>query len=298
MKIVIAGGSGFLGEPLVRRLQKRGDVVVLTRNPTHVRAGRAVTWNPPSTSGDWTSEIASADVVINLAGEGVAAQRWTDEYKKKLIDSRLDATTAIVRVLQQNPSPNRALINASAIGYYGPRDDEALDENAAAGSGFLAELTRKWEAAALEASDVARVALVRVGIVLAADGGALQKLLVPFRLFAGGPLGSGKQWMSWIDRDDLLKLFEFLVDHSSASGAYNGTAPNPVRNHDFARALGSALNRPSLIPAPETALRLAVGELAETLVTGQRVLPAKALAEGFVFDYPTLEQSLQHQLGQ
>jgi uncharacterized protein (TIGR01777 family) len=284
MKIVVAGGTGFIGEPLVRRLLARGDdVAVLTRNPAHVAAGRPLQWDG-RTQGTWSADVADADAVINLAGENIAEGRWTADRKKRLVSSRLDATGAIITALRTLPARRRTLINASAIGFYGDRHDERVDETSSRGSGFLAELVEQWEAAAREAEPFARVVILRFGVVLAPDGGALKKMLLPFRLGAGGPIGNGRQWMSWIDRDDVLSMIEWTIDRDGARGAYNATAPEPVRNRDFARALGKAIHRPSFMPVPSFALRLLFGQMAgEALLAGQRVLPMRAASEGFVF---------------
>jgi len=289
VKIVVAGGTGFIGEPLVRRLVARGDdVTVLTRNPAKVAAGRGVQWDG-RTQGAWSNDVANADAVINLAGENISEGRWTEERKRRLVDSRLNATNALVQALRGNP----AFISASAIGLYGDRGDETLDESSSRGSGFLAELVEKWEAAARAAESVARLVIIRFGIVLAPDGGALKKLLLPFKLGAGGPIGNGKQWMSWVDRDDALRLVEWAIGNASARGVYNATAPEPVRNRELARELGRALHRPSILPAPAFALRLMFGQMAdEALLAGQRVLPRHALADGFAFTHATLADAL------
>ncbi|MBV8547597.1 MAG: TIGR01777 family oxidoreductase [Acidobacteria bacterium] len=295
-RIVVAGGSGFIGEPLVRRLLARGDdVAVLTRNSPNVRAGRAVVWNP-LTQGSWSDEVANADVVINLAGENVGGGRWTEARKKRIMGSRVAATSALVEAMLHKPDHPRTFISASASGFYGDRGDEPLDENSIAGTGFLAEVTKKWEELARGAEPFARVVILRFGVVLAKDGGALAKLLLPFRLGAGGPMGSGQQWMPWIDRDDILRIIEWSIDRDATRGTYNATAPNPARNRDFARTLGRVLHRPAFVPTPAFALRLALGsEMAnEMLLGGQRVLPKHAQNEGFEFAYPDLEPSLKH----
>jgi uncharacterized protein (TIGR01777 family) len=297
-RIAVAGGSGFIGEPLVRRLLARGDdVAVLTRNPSRVRAGRAVAWNPPS-QGRWSDEAANADAVINLAGENVGGGRWTAERKKRIMESRAAATSALVEAMSRKPSQSRALISASATGFYGDRGDESLDENSPLGSGFLAGVTKRWEELARGADAFARVVILRFGVVLANDGGALAKLLLPFRLGAGGPMGSGQQWMPWIDRDDILRIIEWSIDRGTTRGTYNATAPNPARNRDFSRTLGRVLHRPAFIPAPAVALRLALGsEMAnEMLLGGQRVFPKHAQDEGFEFAYSNLEVALEHAL--
>ena len=295
MKLVIAGGSGFLGEPLVRRLLARGDdLAVLSRNPSRVRAGRAVPWDGKS-QGPWSAEVDPADAVINLAGENIGEGRWTESRKRKLIDSRVDATNAIVTALQNAQKRTRTLVNASAVGYYGfDRDDEA-DEDSPKGRGFLADLVDKWEAAAKRAESSSRVVILRFGVVLAADGGALPKMMMPFRFGAGGPVGNGRQWFSWVDRDDVLNAIERSLDRPELRGVFNITSPEPVRNRDFAKSLGHVMHRPSLLPAPALALRLAFGEMAdEALLGGQRVVPRRAIAEGFQFVYPTVESALRH----
>ena len=285
MKIVVSGGTGFIGSPLVARLRERGDeVVVLSRDPKH-----GVEWHPPN-PGPWASHVHEADAVVNLAGESIAGGRWTESRKERLTSSRLEPLRALV------DAKPRALIEASAVGYYGYTSDETFDESAARGSGFLAELVEKWESAAREAESSARVVLLRFGIVLDKSGGALKQMLPPFYFGAGGPIGNGKQWMSWVDREDVLRAIEWAIDNPSARGIYNVTAPNPVRNREFARALGRAIHRPAVMPVPGFALRLLFGSgLAdEALLGGQRAVPSRIQREGFSFRYPTLEGSLAH----
>ncbi|HEY0159067.1 MAG TPA: TIGR01777 family oxidoreductase [Thermoanaerobaculia bacterium] len=296
MKIVVAGGSGFLGEPLVRRLIARGDdVAVLTRDASRVRAGRPVEWDARS-QGAWSNEVATADAVINLAGENVGEGRWTEARKRRLIDSRLHATGALVEALRRAPGA-RTLVNASAVGFYGDRDEEELDETSARGGGFLAQLVERWEAAAREAEPQTRVVLLRLGVVLGKGGGALEKMALPFRFGAGGPVGSGKQWLSWIAREDAVRMIEWALDHASVRGVYNATAPRPVRNRDFARALGRALSRPSFLPAPAFALKAMFGQMAEeVLLAGQKVFPRRAEREGFTFEAPGVETGLERAL--
>lgn len=294
MKIAVAGGTGFVGGALVRRLAARGDdVVVLTRGPAGVKAGRPVRWDG-RTAGPWSDEVASADAVVNLAGANIGEGRWTDARKRALISSRIDATRALVSALRTHPVQPRVLVNASAVGFYGVRGDEEIDERTAGGDGFLAELSREWEAGAREAESVARVVILRFGVILGPDGGALQKMLLPFRLGAGGPIGDGRQWMSWIALDDAVRMIEWAIDREEVGGTYNATAPAPVRNRDFARALGRALHRPAVLPAPGFALRLAFGEMAdEVLLGGQKVLPRRAEAEGFTFQWREVDDALK-----
>jgi uncharacterized protein (TIGR01777 family) len=297
MKIVVAGGSGFLGEPLVKQLLGRGDeVAVLTRNPASVRAGRPLQWDGRS-QGAWSDEAAAADVIVNLAGENIGGGRWTAERKKRLVASRLDATHAIVEALRREPSRRRTLVNASAVGYYGNRGEEVLDESSTRGAGFLAELVEQWETAARAAEDLARLVVMRFGVVLDRSGGALKKMLPPFRFGIGGPIGSGAQWMSWIDREDAVRAVVWAIDQELARGVYNATSPHPVTNRDFTRSLGRALHRPAFMPVPAFALRLLFGAMAEeVLLGGQRVMPRRAEAEGFTFVRPRLDEALGYEL--
>lgn len=298
MKIVVAGGTGFIGEPLVKRLILRGDdVSVLTRDPSKLTAGKPLLWDG-RTSGPWSDHVAGADVIINLAGENIAGGRWTAERKARLISSRIEPTRALIEAIRAEPGRKRTFVNASAVGFYGDRADEELDEMSRRGNGFLADVVDQWERAARSAETIARLVILRFGVVLAPDGGALQKMLVPFKLGAGGPIAGGTQWMSWIDREDLIRFIEWVIDHESARGVYNATAPDPTRSRDFARELGRVLHRPAIMPTPAFALRLMFGEMAdETLIAGQRVTPRRAEAEGFRFEAPRLADSLQRQLG-
>lgn len=300
MKIVVAGGTGFIGQPLVARLVGRGDeVAVLTRNPATVGIGRGVAWAPPA-RGPWWEEVARADAVINLAGENIGEGRWTAARKARLISSRLDATGALVEAMRTAPQQKRVFISSSAVGFYGDRSDEELNEQSSRGAGFLADLCVKWEEAAHGADGVARVVIPRFGVVLHKSGGAMKKLLLPFRLGLGGRLGSGRQWMSWIEREDVLRFLEWALD-SEVSGVFNATAPGPVRNREFTRELGRALHRPAFMPVPAFAIRLLLGQMAEEmLLAGQRVIPRRATEAGsrfdFHFNYPTLPEALAHAL--
>jgi len=297
MKIVIAGGTGFVGEPLVRQLIARGDdVAVLSRHPARVKAGRGVAWDGRS-AGAWTAEVDAADAVINLAGENIGDGRWTDERKKRLVDSRIDATGAIVTALTNAPRRKRTLVNASAVGYYGYDRESEADESGSKGKGFLADLVEQWENAARRAENVARVVIPRFGVILAGDGGALQKMILPFKFGAGGPVGSGKQWMSWVDRDDVLSGIQWALQSDSLHGVYNITSPQPVQNREFAKAVGRVLHRPAFMPAPAPALRLVFGQMAEEiLLGGQRAVPRRAEGAGFRFAYRDVEAALRHAL--
>ena len=296
MQVILAGGSGFLGRALHQRLRRdRHAVAVLTRRP---RTGvpEDLAWIPDGSAGSWAHALNGADAVVNLAGEGIADRRWTAERKRALRDSRLLATRSLVAAMRQVERPPRVLINASGIGYYGARGDEVVTEATPPGVDFLAQLCVDWESEAHAAAELARVVVIRNGLVLHTSGGALAKMLLPFRLGLGGPLGSGTQYFPWIHLDDWLDLVMWLMADQRASGPFNGTAPNPVTNADFTRALGHALSRPAVIPVPGFGLRIALGELASSLLSGQRAVPGRALEMGFEFRYPEIESALANLL--
>jgi len=307
MRIALTGGTGFLGSPLARFLARQGhEVVVLSRrNPAddarHPRHGGPGTvtqqhWTASLETKGWQPVIDGCDAVINLAGESIAAARWTSAQKMRLEKSRLDATRGIVVALDAAPVRPRRLINGSAVGYYGSRGDCVLVESSSPGDDFLASLTAKWEAEAGRVQS-AQVAYLRTGLVLDRDGGALQKMLLPFRLGAGGPTGSGTQYMSWIHLADWLRLVSWTVE-THAEGPLNLVAPHPVTNKEFAAALGRALGRPALLTAPAFALRLALGEMADgLLLASQRVVPKRALDAGFTFEFPTIDAALRNLFG-
>ena len=305
MKIVIAGGTGFLGSPLAEVYAEEGhDVRVLTRGlppgesrhdpGTGVPGVNRVGWRADGESGPWADVISGADAVINLAGASIADGRWTPARKQLLRDSRILSTRSLAAAIKAAPAPPRVFISGSAAGYYGPSGDEPKTEESPPGRDFLAQLCVDWEteAAAARRPDT-RLVLVRTGIVLEQSGGALHKMLRPFRMFVGGPIGSGRQYMSWIHRIDWLEMVRWIVDTPQAEGPINATAPHPVTNREFSRALGRALRRPSLMPVPGFALKIALGELAEALTTGQRVLPARAKALKFHFRYPEIDQAFR-----
>lgn len=278
VRIVVTGGTGFIGRALAARLRAEGHDVVLP--------GR----------GD-TSAVDGAGAVVNLAGEPIA-QRWTDAARRRIEESRTQGTRRLVEAITAANARPSVLVSASAVGYYGARGDEELDEEAPPGDGFLARLCVRWEQEAAAAAALGvRVVRIRTGVALAADGGALAKMLPAFRAFAGGPAGTGRQWMSWIHRDDLVSLVLFALGNAVVTGALNGTAPTPVRNRDFASALGMALHRPAVVPAPAAALRLVFGEMATILLDGQRVVPKRALTLGFSFRHPDLPSALGAALG-
>ncbi len=299
MQLVITGGTGFIGQALCDRLLKlRHAVTVLTRDPARARrtlpaAAAALAWTSASGASPGLLEVLEqADAVINLAGEPVAAGRWTASRKAAIRESRIGTTAALVSAMSRATHKPAVFVSASAIGYYGPRDDEVLTEEAGSGTGFLAELCRDWETAASTAQPLGiRVVLPRIGIVLG-PGGALARMLPAFRLGLGGPIGRGTQWMSWIHRTDLIELVLAFLSRD-IRGPVNAAAPHPVTNADFSRALGRALRRPAVLRVPAWALKAALGQMAdELLLTGQRVLPQRAQAMGFRFRYPLLDEAL------
>ena len=297
MKLVIAGASGFIGSALCSRLLDKGHVLtLLTRvapRDASTATKRWLQW-APGTPGHWETGVDGADGVINLAGEPIAAKRWTERQKQKILTSRIETTNSLVEAIRKAKQKPGFLINASAVGYYGPRGDETVTEEAAAGNDFLSSVCREWEEEAKKAESLGlRVIRVRTGIVLGRGGGALAKMVPPFKFFVGGPLGSGTQWMSWIHLEDEAGLMIYLIEHSQATGPFNATAPNPVRMKEFCQVLGQVMGRPSWAPVPAFALRLALGELAEMLLTGQRVIPAAAQKLGYQFRYANLDAALK-----
>jgi uncharacterized protein (TIGR01777 family) len=253
-------------------------------------------------SGAWMNAIDECDAVIHLAGENVFAHRWNKRFKQLLVDSRVKSTQNVAQALLRKPQTAsghpKVLVNASAIGIYGPHGDEEITEESEPGNDFLAGLCIEWEKAArtVESASV-RSVQVRVGVVLDPQGGALAKMLTPFKLFAGGPVGSGKQWMAWIHHEDMVGLFLLALDRAECRGPLNGTAPNPVTNKILSKALGRAMHRPSFVWTPTIALRIVLGEVAGVVTAGQRVVPKKALELGYAFKYPTVESALAQIIG-
>jgi uncharacterized protein (TIGR01777 family) len=296
MGIVIAGGTGFLGRPLATALGT--DLVILSRQPgrpPNEPRARVIQWTPDGTAGPWASVVDGADAVINLAGESIAGARWTDARKRWILQSRLLATRSLVEAMAHAASPPPVFVSGSAVGYYGALGDEIVAEDRSPGADFLAGVCVQWEAEAMRAaSPRTRVVCIRTGLVLERDGGALPKMLPPFWLGAGGPVGSGRQYWSWIHRKDWIDLVRFAIRTDQAAGALNATAPNPVTNADFARALGRSIGRPSFVPTPGIALKLLLGEMAEALLlSGQRVVPSRAERLGYAFAFPDLAGALR-----
>jgi uncharacterized protein (TIGR01777 family) len=306
MKIVVAGGTGFLGAPLCGSWADEGhEVLVLTRSlppgrsqhepGTGVPGVTRVGWIPLQHGDDLTRTIDGATAVVNIAGESLDARRWTAARKQAIRDSRLNATRALAAAIRASAAPPSAFVSGSAVGYYGDRGAEMVAEDAPPGHDFLGRLCVEWEDEARGAErHGVRLAIVRTGIALERSGGALPRMMRPFRFFVGGPIGSGRQYLSWIHRLDWIEMVRWAVESADAAGAINATAPHPVTMREFSRALGHAMRRPALAPGvPRFVLRLAVGEIADTLVTGQRVVPGKALAAGFHFRYPEIDIALR-----
>jgi uncharacterized protein len=296
MRVFVTGGTGLVGRRVVGRLRERGDeVVVLSRRPAP-----GVVTGDPAVAGPWLDELASCDGVIHLAGEPIAAHRWTTRFRQKVFDSRVKSTTLIAETLAKSPTradgAPRVLVSTSAVGYYGAFEDNPTEfvEADPPGSGFLADVCVAWEAATEPAAKAGvRVAIIRVGMVLADDGGALPPLARPFRWYLGSPVGSGRQWVSWIHVDDLAGLFVLALDRADAAEPINGTAPEPVTNWGFSQTLAKVLNRPCWLRVPKVALRLGLGTMAELATHGQRVVPVRAKELGYEFRYPLLEPALR-----
>ena len=297
MKILVTGGTGFVGAALVEYFNGLGhEMTVLTRSISKAEGewhGVNLVEGDPTEPGPWQEAVVQADAIINLAGANIF-QRWTDAAKDRIMESRVSCTRNILAAAKLDPRPGRVLLSASAVGYYGPQCEYEVDESYAPGDDFLAEVSTAWEKEALEGEKAGmRVCLMRFGIVLESDGGALGMMKLPFKMGLGGKIGSGEQWMSWIHRLDLIRAAEFLLEHAEASGPFNFTAPEPVRNEKFAKTLGKVLSRPAIIPVPGLAMKLALGEFGDVLLNGAKVLPKKLTEMGFEFMYPTLKEALR-----
>ncbi|MGB7751425.1 MAG: TIGR01777 family oxidoreductase [Candidatus Acidiferrales bacterium] len=293
MKVLIAGGSGLVGAALTSSLRRDGHIVSRMVRPGSQAAAGDVRWNPLSATVD-VPAMEGFDAVVHLSGASIAGARWTSRRKQVLRSSRVDSTRVLVDALTHLKQPPRVFVCASAIGFYGDRGDEVLTESSGHGKDFLSILCRAWEGeAARAAASGIRTVIMRFGIVLSADGGALPRMLTPFRFGAGGRLGSGKQWMSWIALEDVVRVLRAAIDDATWNGPVNLVAPEPVRNAEFTRVLASVLHRPAIFPAPAVALRLALGEMADALLlSSQRVLPECLARYRYTFRYENLEAAL------
>jgi len=302
MKVAISGATGFVGRRLVQRLQAEGhQILVLSRNLEKAKSAfpnlEVVAYNPTE-SGTWQQSLSGCDGVVNLTGEPIAEKRWTADQKQEILESRRLSTQKIVEAIAlANPKPS-VLVNASAIGYYGTSQTATFDESANPGNDFLSQVCQVWEAEAQKVtSSGTRLVILRLGIVLGM-GGALAKMLPPFKLFAGGPLGTGQQWFSWIHQEDLVSLILVALTRPDMEGVFNATAPNPVRMAEFCNTLGEVLHRPSWLPVPGFALEALLGDGATVVLEGQQVLPKQTLSQGFNYQYPTLKLALENILSQ
>ena len=300
-KIMISGGTGFIGRAVVAALAARGDAVtVLTRDPARARSAlpSGIHFEAWATNGAGVSSISGTDAVIHLAGEQAVGKRWTEHVKREILESRVRSTETLVRAMEAAEHRPSVFVCASAVGYYGARGDESLDESALPGSDFLARVTTEWEAAASRAEAFGvRVVRARLGIVLGRGGGALVEMIRPFKLFVGGPIATGDQVVSWVHLDDVVGVLLRAVDDAQVRGPLNVTAPNAVTNTELSHVIGKVLRRPSALRVPEAALRLAFGEGATPLVTGQRAVPAALMRLGYAFRYARVEEAVRDAVG-
>ncbi len=302
MRVLITGGSGLIGRALSANLARDGnEIIILSRQPERIVGlpmGVSARWWDSHTTEGWSSLVDGTDAIINLAGENISSGRWSDERKHAILKSRSSAGQAVVQAVRAAARKPRIVIQASGIGYYGPYGDEEITEETPPGHDFLAQLAANWESstASLESLGVRR-AIIRTGVVLSIEGGALPRMLLPFRFFAGGRLGSGRQWFPWIHIADEVGAIRFLIENETANGPFNLTAPVPLNNAEFSRLLGQQLRRPALMPIPAFALRLLFGEMATVLLDGQRAIPRRLVQLGFTFQFPEAEPALRDLLG-
>lgn len=298
MRIAIAGGTGFVGSALVKKLlDKNHELFILTRNTADKHSSKNlqyVQWLNVDDSPE--DALESIDVFINLAGESINSGRWTDERKKRILNSRITATREVLRIVSRLEEKPYTLINASAVGYYGTSRNETFTEaNSKSGTDFLAETVTRWEKEASKAEEFeVRTVFCRFGIILEKDDGALPRMALPYKLFAGGPVGTGDQWVSWIHLDDVVNGILYCIEHEQLQGPVNFTSPNPLTMKEFGKILGEVLNRPHWLPAPGFALKIALGEMSTLVLEGQKVLPEKLQALGYDFLYPDLRSALRN----
>lgn len=293
MKFLLTGGTGFIGKHLADKLNSSGHMLTIVTRSKKENTNKTnyISWEEQE---KLKEAINQADIVINLAGESVAKKRWSKEQKDLLRQSRIVTTQLIVNAINSSPNKPKKLINASAVGIYGNRMEEKIVENSSTGDDFLANICKEWEGEALKAKT--NVVILRIGIVLGAGGGALEKMLPPFKMFIGGPLGTGGQFMPWISLEDVIGLILFAAQNDKVVGVINATSPNPVTNKEFSKTLGNVLHRPSCMLAPAFALRILLGEMSDLLLGGQKVYPKKAIEFGYKFKYPELEGALRKML--
>ena len=301
MNAVIFGGTGFVGRNLIEELLKNGyQVYVVTRNPQKTASSfentvQVIEWDNVSPLSS-IYELQQTDVVINLAGESIGNRRWINSVKGEILASRIRTTRAIVTAINNGTIQPKVLINASAVGYYGPREDDELTESDEVGQDFLAQVCRDWEKEAYKVqNNLTRVVTIRIGVVLGNEG-ALNRMAFPFKLYIGGPMGTGNQWLSWIHIQDLSRMIRFIIDHPGVAGPINAVAPEPVRMRDFCKILGEVLNRPSWLPVPGILLKIVLGQMAEMLLHGQRVVPKKILSANFEYRFAKLRAALEDAL--
>ncbi|HLE13186.1 MAG TPA: TIGR01777 family oxidoreductase [Anaerolineales bacterium] len=299
MRTIITGGTGLIGSHLARSLAADGnEVVLLSRQPEKNSGDLSQRvwiekWDGRTAEG-WGGLVEDAEVIINLAGENLAAGRWTDQRKKSILESRVNAGHAVVQAVKQAAQKPRLVIQSSAIGYYGNRPEDPATEQTPPAGDFLARVCQAWEESSQEVESLGvRRVIVRTGVILSTEGGPLPRMLLPMRLFVGGPLGDGRQWLSWIHLADEIEAIRFLIDHPSTSGSFNLNAPNPLRNREFMSTLGKVINRPSLIPAPAFAIRLLFGEMATIVLDGQKVIPSRLQQLGYSFKFKDAESALR-----
>ncbi len=294
MKILISGASGLIGTHLIPTLKAKGhEVYKLVRKTP--KSSDEIQWDAEKGFSETEqAKLENFHAVIHLAGDNVASENWSDEKKRKIKDSRVVGTRVLVDALKQAKNPPKIFVSASAVGFYGDRKDEILTEDSAPGEGFLTDVCTAWEDEIKKAEEFSRVVFLRIGVVLAKDGGALEKMVTPFKFGVGGTVGSGKQWMSWIALDDLIKIIHFSLENENLRGAVNAVAPNPVTNREFTETLGKVLHRPTVLPVPAFAIKLLFGEMGETLLLqGTRVLPKKLADANFDFQFTNLEEAMK-----
>lgn len=298
MRVIITGGTGLIGSALAKSLLADGhEVIVLSRDPAGAKLDNGIkveNWNG-RTGDNWSNLITSDTAIVNLAGAGIGDKRWSDERKKLILESRVNAGAAVVDAIQKAAEKPRVVIQSSAVGYYGTPGDQVLTEDSPAGEDFLADVCKQWEDStqAVESMGVRRV-VIRSGVVLSMDGGAFPRMLLPFKLMVGGPIGNGSHWFPWIHIDDEVKAIRFLIENDGAKGVFNVMAPNPLTNGDFTHEVGKVMQKPAVIPVPKLALQMMFGEMAIILIEGQRAVPKRLQEHSFEFVYPTVEPALKN----